>query len=83
MTEPVTKPATQNAAQRARMYRQRQKQAGMAAVKCYLPPDAMASLAALCEAHDLTIGEIVAKVVTGALRGEAGLPALSAVCKPR
>ena len=55
MTEHVTKPSAMTPAQRAKMYRQRQKQAGMTAVKCYLPTDAIASLGALCEVHDLTI----------------------------
>lgn len=63
-----------SAAERARIYRQRRKQDGLAAVKCYLPADALAYLHALCKIHHITVSRAIAMALANALRGETGLP---------
>src|SRR5512135_1350788 len=54
MSEPSSRPPAQSAAERARAYRQRQRQKGLKPVKLYLTPEAMAYLDALCVVHELT-----------------------------
>lgn len=57
-------------AQRAKAYRHRQRADGLTAVKCYLPPEAMAYLRALGDIHAVSLSEAVALAVTAAVRGE-------------
>jgi hypothetical protein len=67
------RPAKANAltsAQRSKAYRERLIANGCTAVKCYLPPDAMAYLRALCDIHNVSLSEAVTLAVTAALRGE-------------
>lgn len=64
------KPDALTPAQRAKGYRNRLNARGLTAVKCHLPPEAVAYLRALCDIHGITISEAVAMAVTAALRGE-------------
>ncbi len=66
----LEKPAAMTSAERTKAYRQRLKAKGQVAVKCYLPPEAMAYLGALCDIHHVTISEAVAMAVARALRGD-------------
>jgi hypothetical protein len=68
------KPDAMTTAERSMAYRDRQKASGLVAVKCYLAPDAMAYLGALCAIHRITLSEAVALALAAALRGEP-LPA--------
>lgn len=63
-------PDAQSSAQRSKAYRERLMAKGHTAVKCYLPPDAMAYLHALCDIHHVSLSEAVALAVAAALRGE-------------
>lgn len=66
-------PNAKTEAQRSKAYRQQKKIAGLKAVKCYLPPEQIAYLSALCEIHDMTIGEAVGLAVTRLIRGESSI----------
>jgi len=64
------KPDALTPAERTKAYRQRQLAAGLTAVKCYLPPESMAYLRALCAIHRITLSEAIALAVASAVRGE-------------
>lgn len=71
MRKTSTPPAPKSSAERASQYRRRRKAEGLVAVKCYLAPDAVAYLGALCKIHDATISEAISMTVARAFRGDA------------
>ena len=58
-------------AERAKAYRARRKATGCKEVKCYLEPEHIAYLSAVCTAHQVHIAEAVALALTALIRGEA------------
>ena len=58
-------------AERAKAYRARRKATGCKEVKCYLEPEHIAYLSAVCTAHQVHIAEAVALALTALIRSEA------------
>lgn len=57
-------------AERARDYRARLKADGLKAVKCHLPPEAIAYLEALRKIHGVTLADAVSMALAAVIRGE-------------
>lgn len=58
-------------AERTKAYRERLKTGGLREVKCYLSPEHLAYLKALCELHQVAIADAVGMALTALIRGEA------------
>lgn len=67
-------PKAQSPAQRSKSYRDRLDERGLKPVKCYLAPDQVAYLDALCKIHKVTISEAIGMALTALFRGVPSLP---------
>lgn len=61
-------------AERAKSYRARKKGEGLKEIKCYLGPEQLAYLDALCKIHQVPIAEAISLALNALLRGEAPQP---------
>lgn len=58
-------------AERAKSSRARKRAAGLKEVKCFLTPEQIAYLDAICKIHQVTIAEAISLALTAKLRGES------------
>lgn len=68
------KPAAQTQAERSKAYRDRRQAEGLKSVKCFLAPDQMAYLSALCQIHQITIAEAISVALTSLMKGTSVPP---------
>jgi len=68
------KPEAQTQAERSKAYRDRRQAEGLKSVKCFLAPDQMAYLSALCEIHRITIAEAISLALTSLIKGASAPP---------
>ncbi len=68
------KPEAQTQAERSKAYRDRRLAEGLKSVKCFLAPDQMAYLSAVCQIHQVTIAEAISLALTSLIKGKSGSP---------
>lgn len=73
-TVPGRKPEAQTQAERSKAYRDRRQAEGLKSVKCFLAPDQIAYLSAVCQIHQVTIAEAISLALTSLIKGTTGSP---------
>lgn len=68
------KPEAQTQAERSKAYRDRRLAEGLKSVKCFLAPDQMAYLSAVCQIHQVTIAEAISLALTSLIKGTSASP---------